>query len=78
MNLDERLRIAQHQNELRAIRDYEQRTLRAYSEIKNPPPPKRQVSNSSRRIHWQREFSRASANKNPSVNVVLDVKKQSQ
>lgn len=64
MNLDERLRIAQHQNEIRAIRDYEQRTLRAYSEIQNPAPPKRQVPNSSRRIHWQREFSRASANKN--------------
>tara|TARA_R100000084_G_scaffold79617_2_gene36478 strand:- start:605 stop:799 length:195 start_codon:yes stop_codon:yes gene_type:complete len=64
MNLDERLRIAQHQNEIRAISDYEQQTLRAYSEIKNPPTPKRQVSNSSRRIHRQREFSRASANKN--------------
>ena len=38
MTLDERLRIAQHQNELRAFLDYERRLNLAYARSKDPHP----------------------------------------
>ena len=41
MNLDERLRIAQHDNELRAFLDYERRLNLAYARSQDPHPGKR-------------------------------------
>ena len=38
MTLDERLRIAQHDNELRAFLDYERRLSLAYARSKDPHP----------------------------------------
>ena len=38
MTLDERLRIAQHQNELRAFLDYERRLNLAYARSQDPHP----------------------------------------
>lgn len=38
MTLDERLRIAQHDNELRAFLDYERRLSLAYARSKDPYP----------------------------------------
>jgi len=38
MNLDERLRIAQHDNELRAFLDYERRLNLAYARSQDPHP----------------------------------------
>lgn len=38
MTLDERLRIAQHDNELRAFLDYERRLNLAYARSKDPHP----------------------------------------
>ena len=38
MTLDERLRIAQHDNELRAFLDYERRLNLAYARSQDPHP----------------------------------------
>ena len=38
MTLDERLRIVQHQNELRAFLDYERRLYFAYARSQDPYP----------------------------------------
>jgi hypothetical protein len=56
MKLDERLRIAQHDNELRAFLDYERRLNLAYARSKDPHPRRWMRPHSTRRIRRNSEF----------------------
>ena len=56
MNLDERLRIAQHQNELRAFLDYERRLNLAYARSQDPYPRRWMRTHTSWGIRRDREF----------------------
>ena len=56
MNLDERLRIAQHDNELRAFLDYERRLSLAYARSQDPHPRRWLRTGAGRGICRDSEF----------------------
>ena len=56
MKLDERLRIAQHDNELRAFLDYERRLKLAYARSKDPHPRRWMRPHSTWGIRRNSEF----------------------
>ena len=64
MTLDERLRIAQHDNELRAFLDYERRFNLAYARSQDPHPRRWLRAHSSRRIRRDGELYAFSGTEN--------------
>ena len=64
MTLDERIRIAQHQNDLRAFLDYERRFNLAYARSQDPHPRRWMRTHPSRGIRRDREFDASCGTEN--------------